>query len=580
MRYVVLATDYDGTLAPRGTVDEVSREALVRCRESGRKLVLVTGRELPELAEVFPQLELFDYIVAENGALLYKPSGREEKPLTEPPPEALARMLAERGVQPLSVGKSIIATREPYDTVALECIRDLGVEFQVIFNKGAVMLVPSGVNKASGLKAALLELGLSPHNTVAVGDAENDHALLDAAECAVAVANSVPQLLKRADVVVGDAKRHAVVHLIDWLLENDLADVAPQLARHNVLLGKTADSDVSLPAHGKNVLVAGTSGAGKSTLAAGFLERVAEREYQICVVDPEGDHDSAFDALTVGSGSQAPDVDQVLHALENPQHNVVVNLHGIPLQERPTFFMGLLGRLTDLRSRTGRPHWIVVDEAHHVLPSSWEPSALPLPDHLHNVLYITLEECDLVAAAALQGVETVITVGEKPALTYERFGQAVGLEIAAPPGPKLERGEALLWSRTDARFVRFDVEPGTQERRRHNRKYAEGDVGEDRSFYFRGPEDKLKLRAQNLITFLQIAEGVDDETWLHHLKQGDYSSWFTNIIKDPALGEAAQSVEESLVESAEESRAAIKQVIEEHYTLPGGPATPIKAAED
>src|SRR6266446_10126510 len=54
------------------------------------------------------------------------------------------------------------------------------------------------------------------------------------------------------------------------------------------------------------------------------------------------------------------------------------------------------------------------------------------------------------------------------------------------------------------------------QRLRHSRKYAEGELGEDKSFYFRGQEGSLNLRAQNLVLFLQIAEGVDDGTWLYH----------------------------------------------------------------
>jgi len=78
MRYVALACDYDGTLASDGRVAEPTLEALRRLRASGRKLVLVTGRELEELISVFPDLDLFEWVVAANGALLYEPSTRTE----------------------------------------------------------------------------------------------------------------------------------------------------------------------------------------------------------------------------------------------------------------------------------------------------------------------------------------------------------------------------------------------------------------------------------------------------------------------------------------------------------------------
>lgn len=221
MRYLVLATDYDGTLAHDGRVDEETLAALDRLRHSGRKLILVTGRHLEDLLHVFPRINLCEWVVVENGALLYKPATREVKPLGEPPPEEFVKALQERGVDPLAVGRVIVATWHPHETTVLEVIRDLGLEYQVIFNKGAVMVLPSGVNKASGLSAALSEMGLSSHNTVGVGDAENDHAFLDFCECGVAVANALPMLKERADFVTKGERGAGVIELIDKLIASD-----------------------------------------------------------------------------------------------------------------------------------------------------------------------------------------------------------------------------------------------------------------------------------------------------------------------------------------------------------------------
>src|SRR5438045_2780755 len=157
MRYLALACDYDGTLAHHGQVAEATLTALQHVRASGRKIILVTGREKEDLQTVFPAFELFDVIVAENGALVYRPSSREEKVLGKPPPEKFLQFLRERGVQPLSVGRVITATRDPHDKVVLEAIHALGLELQVIFNKGAVMVLPAGINKAAGLAVALKE---------------------------------------------------------------------------------------------------------------------------------------------------------------------------------------------------------------------------------------------------------------------------------------------------------------------------------------------------------------------------------------------------------------------------------------
>ncbi len=227
MRYLALATDYDGTLATDGRVDEETLAALRRLRDSDRRLIMVTGRQLDDLLNVFPHLDLFEQVVVENGALLYQPVTREEKLLGEPPPKEFIKALQERGVDPLSVGRAIVATWHPHETTVLEVIRHLGLELQVIFNKNAVMVLPSGVNKASGLSAALSELGLSPHNTVGVGDAENDHAFLDFCGYGVAVANALPMLKEHADFVTQGARGAGVVELIDKLIASDLAELAP-----------------------------------------------------------------------------------------------------------------------------------------------------------------------------------------------------------------------------------------------------------------------------------------------------------------------------------------------------------------
>jgi hypothetical protein len=123
--------------------------------------------------------------------------------------------------------------------------------------------------------------------------------------------------------------------------------------------------------------------------------------------------------------------------------------------------------------------------------------------------------------------------------------------------------------------VRVRVAPSRTERQRHTRKYAEGELPPERSFYFRGPEGKLNLRAQNLMLFLQLAEGVDDDTWMHHLRQGDYSRWFRDNIKDEGLADAAAAVERQPDLGPSESRAQIKAAVERIYTLPAAPSFPL-----
>ena len=231
MKYLALATDYDGTIAHDGVVDAATLSALRRVRDSGRKLVLVSGRELEDFFATFAHADLFDRLVLENGALLYEPATKRVRPIAAPPPPQLVAELRRRGV-PLSAGRSIIATVVPHEHTVLAAIRDLGLEWHLVFNKGSVMCLPPGVTKATGLAPALEELGVPLDRVVGVGDAENDHAFLQLCGLSVAVASALPAVKATADVVTAGARGAGVVELIDRLLADDLAGVKRNPARH------------------------------------------------------------------------------------------------------------------------------------------------------------------------------------------------------------------------------------------------------------------------------------------------------------------------------------------------------------
>jgi HAD superfamily hydrolase (TIGR01484 family) len=225
VRYVVLACDYDGTLASDGAVDKATLAALRRMRASGRRLILVTGRELGELLGVFPHLDLFSRVVAENGAVLYRPSSGEIQLLAEPPPDRFVMTLRARGVDRVAAGRVIVATWTPYEAAVRATIRDLGLDLQVILNKDAVMVLPTGIDKATGLSVALAEIGVAPRDTVGVGDAENDQAFLNLCGRAVAVANALQSVKDDADLVTAGARGAGVTELIDRLIATDLSSL-------------------------------------------------------------------------------------------------------------------------------------------------------------------------------------------------------------------------------------------------------------------------------------------------------------------------------------------------------------------
>jgi hypothetical protein len=295
-----------------------------------------------------------------------------------------------------------------------------------------------------------------------------------------------------------------------------------------------------------------------------LLEQITDSNLQFCVVDPEGDY-AESPAVAIGDAKHEPRLSEIMDLLTNPDISVVVNLLAIEPAERPRYLAGLLPELSKLRIETGRPHWIILDEAHHCLPAKWDPAPVSLPQELPAAIAVTVHP-DEVAPDFLKLVSTVVGVGDQAEEVIEKFCSARGERCPKfPVRPATELG--LIWtSESGAQTIALSRPKARQ--KRHIRKYAEGELGEDKSFYFRGPDGSLNLRAQNLSIFLQMAEGVDDDTWTHHLRSGEYSRWFDEAIKDEELAEGARIVEQNQTLSAQETRSRIKELVERKYTAP------------
>ena len=450
MRYTAIALDYDGTIAHDGVVPPHVLDGLARLKDTGRKLLLVTGRELDELLGIFPGIGLFDRVVAENGALLYRPASGERKDLGEPPPQAFIERLEAEGV-PLSVGNTIVATVRPHENAVLQAIADLGLEYQVIFNKGAVMVLPPGCNKASGLKAALAEIGLSPRNVVASGDGENDHALFELSEYSAAVANAVPKLKDAADHVTTEHHGDGVLEIVAGLIEHDLARMPPRKPRRTLCLGKDENGrDVVLPRRRASVLATGEA-ADTREFCMAVLERLCKKGYQVCVLDTRGDYAGFKPAVVFGTAENPPAVEEVLTALEKPDVQTVVCLAAVAEEERHQFVERLLIPLRKLREATGRPHWIVLDEASHILPASAHEEDSP-GIGAENIVYVTTDPAAL-APDIVAAVHGIVACGHDAAATLEAFASAVAWGTPALPERAPHEHEALVWFRRSERPV-------------------------------------------------------------------------------------------------------------------------------
>ena len=563
MRYQILASDYDGTLAAQGRVPAEIVEKLRLLQSTGRRLVLVTGREMRDLVLVFPDYTVFDYIVAENGAVIHTTATGEEKLLGESPGEEFVRDLQRKGVHPMSVGKVIVATWVPHEQAVLEVIKASGKEYQVIFNKGAVMILPPGINKATGLQALLNQLQISPHNVVSVGDAENDSSLLQATEAAVAVANALPAVKTMADWVTPDGHGAGVGQLIDALMENDLRRLDGQLTRHYLDLGVLPDgSPFAINPWRSGILLAGASGSGKTTFTISILESLIRKNYQFCLIDPEGDYLDLPGATVLGNEVSLPPVEEIGQLVKNTQKNLVICTLSVPLSDRPEFFSRLLDVMVQLRRDYSRPHWLILDEAHHLVPAPSGITADRLPADFNNFIVISTSPHAL-HAAALSKIGMIITIGENPAYPFEQFGKIVGIPMPSEI-PVLEKGEICVWEK-DSSQAPFKVRyhQPHQLLQRHKKKYAQGEMG-DNSFVFTGEEGRLHLVANNLMLFLHIAEGIDIETWCYHLHRKDFTNWFRKTVHDEELAKVGEEAEE--MTDAAASRQLVLDFISQKYT--------------
>jgi hypothetical protein len=571
-----LAVDYDGTIAEHGRVAPETAAALRRVRDSGRRLLLVTGRLLPDLRRVCPALDdLFDAVVAENGAVLYTPATREVRTLGDAPEPSLVEALRRRGV-PFDLGSSLVATSEPYAASCLAAIREAGVERSLVFNKGALMLLPGGVTKGTGVEAALAALELSAHNLLGIGDAENDHAFLGMCECAVAVADAVPALRERADYVTRGGAGAGVVEFIEEHVLEDAVRLIPGLSRHHLELGRTeAGEPVTVPAHGTGLLVVGPSATGKSTLTGVIVERLVRAGRTFCLLDPEGDHETLAElegVVTLGGRGRRtlPESEELQQLLRGPGGRLVLNLSALPTADRVRYATHVLAAVAAVRSASGLPHWLLVDEAHHVAPAEGSPATALLDVSGESLVLITLSAEHLArdARRTVTAVASTDHAAFRSALDALRADGRPARPWGGDDARPLEQGEALLARLGDAAPAptRFRVARREVHHRRHVRKYAEGELPPDRSFFFRGPAGALNLRAANLKRFCELAEGVDEATWMWHLRRGDYSAWVRRDIKDAELADEIAAAERDGGE-APASRQRVLEAVRRRYAV-------------
>lgn len=452
MRFVALAASFDGTLARDGRYDERCVDALRALAATGRKLILVTARELRELLEIFPAARVFDYVIAENGAVLHQPATRRSEILAQAPSELLLRELNRRGVMPLTVGSSIITTPLTNEAAVHDVIDRLRLECQLVANDGMLIVLPAEVSKATGVNEALRQLGISAQNLVVIGDAQNDLALFRLAEHAVAVQNADQAVKLCADRTTVGAYCDGFLELARDLMEGDLPYAQP---KRLIVLGTLADGKtLTLAPYYDSLLICGPRGSGKAALCDEVFEQLLANGYQCCVIgaSPES-RTRAYPGLRVyGDSNDAPRLTEVIAALEQPTTSVTLNLAALPVESRAIFVDALLLQLQALHDRAGRPHTLIIQDARGVLNGAALPGSLTRLSEMTRV-YVS-DEADRLPTELLEDVGTAIALGDaRVPRQFAEFGSTSSMVLRAD-GITAGSSRARAWVRAERHLNR------------------------------------------------------------------------------------------------------------------------------
>jgi hydroxymethylpyrimidine pyrophosphatase-like HAD family hydrolase len=356
MRFQALACDYDGTLAFDDRIGEEALAALERARGAGLRFILVTGRTFFELIRVCERLDFFDAVVAENGGVLYFPTTGVMHDQAPPPPPRLLAELDRRSV-PFQLGRVIVGTWRNEEPRVREALAAVGIGMAIIYNRAALMLLRPGVSKGKGVEQAIRALGLSFHDVLALGDAENDLDLFEACGWTACPANAVPELKDRADWIFPGDDGASIAAAIDGPILSGLLPMA-RSRRHQVALGWLAETseEAVIAERGINVLIQGDPFSGKSWLSGVLIERLLGRRYAVCIIDPEGDYQvlAPLPGVTWTDVVDDEDLDAALAPFDHdPQACIVLDLSTLPQARKVGIIERGLELLRERRHRRG-----------------------------------------------------------------------------------------------------------------------------------------------------------------------------------------------------------------------------------
>ena len=573
MRFKVLALDYDGTIAQKNTLHPEIRIAIDEARREGVVVILVTGQNLKDLRRKAGDLKFIDAVVAENGAVLAFPDKDRLIPLGQPPPPILIEELNRRGIHTV-IGECVVETDARHAHSILDIIRGLELPLVIMFNRGRLMILPQSVSKATGLQEVLSTLRLSPHNAIAIGDAENDHALLEMCEVGVAVPWGSAALKASADVVLNGTYPETIAAYIKETTTK--LRLPKQRKKRLLLLGSTEEGHpLAIAVLGRNLLIAGDSGSGKSWITGLLCEQLILQRYSVCVIDVEGEYSSleSLPGVVVLGREGPPRFRDLERVFRYPEASIVVDLSTLSQAERFDYVLSLLEMLGKLRRKTGLPHRIFLDEAQYFLHG---PDGLKMLDFdLAGYTFVTYQLSRL-DPSILHASEAIIMTRKNDPSEIQQLhsllgGQETYTEWQAIIG-NLSTNEAVLLPGTEesgSRIRLFRMAQRLTFHVRHQHKYLDVPIPLEKEFVFTHHGVPTGQRAKSLAEFISMVSTCSTAVLKDHMRRHDFSNWIGEVFRDDSLASRVRQLEmrRDLIHGLE-IRQSLAKLIGESYMLP------------
>lgn len=560
MQFKIIATDLDGTIALNDKVDSKTWNVLEQAKKAGFKVILVTGRRLNDITQIGPFDDLCEAIVAEDGAAIFFPATNSViLPFGQVAPEVILEL---QSLQiPFEKGMAIASTWIPHDQAIAKVLATTGYAAHMEFNKGAVMIMPPGATKGSGLSIAVRELGYSIHNVVSFGDAENDRSLFDQSELSVAVSNATQSIKELADISLSESNGQGVRNFIQKLMAGKIPKYLKARPTRQITLGQMKHSNLALNPLTftmKNLGIFGASGTGKSWLSGLLAEEMMRLEYQLFIIDPEGDYRSmrAFPNTIVvgGNGSALPSAIEVSKLLEYSSMSLVLDLSQYESAGRIEYVTELVPMINELRRSRGKPHWILIDEIHYFCGANESALTQLMATTMHDggLAVVTYKPSELASEVSSQLNHIMLLrfddsteVDALKELDNEQISHCISKSQLVAMNEKQVYFH-LDYAKGDCESLSGVIEFDQTHRRvphiRHLHKYLRAPLPIDKQFYFKGPQNGFDQKASSLFDFLMAIPSLSIETLKYHLSRGDFEAWFREVLHDEELAKRIRKI--------------------------------------